>query len=74
MIFRRRQFNFINRFKEDFVKSRKRFTDNVKDGRIKRKNDTIQARETNRMFRLLKFVQGFINDKRVVPSRKNKRY
>ena len=27
---------------------------------------------TNTAFRFLKFVQGFINDRRVVPLRKNK--
>ena len=29
---------------------------------------------TNRAFRHLKFVQNFINDREIVPSRKNERF
>ena len=32
-----------------------------------------KVRVTNRAFRFLELIQGFIDDRRVVPSRKNKR-
>ena len=66
-IFRRREFDFVNRFKGDFEgKLLKDFT--YFDIRIKRQKGRIEARVRlkNRTFSLLKFVQGFISDKKIV--------
>ena len=67
-IFRRREFNFLNRLKVDFeAKSSKRFKYFERDRRIKTVNDTVEIRMivTNKTFRLLKIVQGFIHDVKV---------
>ena len=65
MIFRRRKFNFFNKFKGVFeAKLWEDFGDFEKDGKIERQNNRIETRMrvTTRASGLLKFVQGFIND------------
>ena len=57
-------------------KLRKDFRDFKRNVRVKRKKNRIETRirVTNRALRFLKFVQGFINDRGVISSRKNKKF
>ena len=75
-IFRRREFNFVNRFKRDFEeKTWKDFRDFVRDWRIKRQNNRIETwiRMIERVVRVLEFVQNFFNDRNVVAPREKTR-
>ena len=67
----RKEFSFVNWFKGDFkAKLRKNFGDSERDKRIKKKIGLRQGSETS----LIKFVQTCINNRKVIPSRKNKRF
>ena len=52
------------------------FRDFERDRRIKRQKNKIETwvRMTDRVFRLLEFSQGFINDRRVVAPRESERF
>ena len=77
MIFSRREFSFVNRFKGDFeAKTWKYFRYFERDPLIKMQNDIIGAwiRMTDNAFWFLVFVQVLINDRRVVTPRESKRF
>ena len=61
---------------ENFLKPKreKNFRYFERDRRIKSQNYSIEiwVRMTDRVFRLLEFIQGFINDRRVVDPSENK--
>ena len=74
---RRREFNFVKRFEEDFeAKLWKSFRYFEKDERIKRQNGRLETRisVTSEVFSLLKFVQRFIKVRKVVSSSKNRKF
>ena len=63
--------------KETLKLKRERILEILKEERrIKRQNYRIVTwvRMTDRLFRLLEFIQGFINDRRVVALRESKRF
>ena len=68
-------FDFVTKSRKDFeTKMWKNFRGFERNCRIKTQNSRIETwvTMTDRMFRLLEFIQGFINDRSFVAPRESK--